>query len=212
MNQEEERLREDMARHGQSLFLRGLSGGASGNISVRLPGGGLLATPTGRSLGALRAGDLSLLDEGGAHLSGPPPTKEVFMHLACYRANAWCRAVAHLHSPHAVAFSCLPGLDAADCLPAFTPYMDMRVGPLPLAPYCRPGSPDIGAHLSRLMPGRRAVLLANHGPVVCGKNLDDAVCNSEELENAARIFFLLDGRGARPLMQEERAALLTKAG
>lgn len=200
-------LRRDMVRHGRSLFQRGMSGGNSGNLSARLPDGRLLTTPTGHSMGNLRADALSLLDARGTHLEGPPPTKEVPMHLACYAANPDCRAVVHLHSPHATALACLADLNPTDCLPPLTPYFVLRIGTLALTPYRAPGSPDIGADLARLLPGRTAVLLANHGSVVCGRNLSDAVANSEELEATARLYFILKGHAARPLGAEERTAL-----
>ena len=130
------------------------------------------------------------------------------MHLACYAANPECRAVVHLHSPYATAFSCLGGLDAEDCMPPIIPYFLIRIGGLPLAPYCKPGSPQIGEHILRLMPGRKAVLLANHGPVVCGKSLDEAVDNAEELESSARLYFILHGHEARTLTPAEREKLI----
>ena len=210
MDRQEEVLRKTMVLQGQSLFMRGLSGGSSGNMSVRLDCGGFLATPTGYSLGALEPDLLSELDSNGRHLSGPAPTKEVFMHLACYKANDTCNAVVHLHSPFAVALSCINGLDPDNCLPLFTPYAVMRIGMLPLAPYCKPGSPEIGHQLDRHMPGRTAVLLANHGPVVCGRNLEDAVCNSEEVEAAARLYFLLHGCSARALSPDQVQALMPR--
>ena len=204
---EEQRLRDAMVRYGYSLFMRGLSSGATGNMSVRLMDGSLLVTPTGCSLGRLNAEDLSTLNMNGDLMSGPPPTKEAHMHLACYAANPECRAVVHLHSPYAAALSCLDGLDAEDCMPQTTPYFLMRIGGLPLAPYCRPGSPKIGEYIIQLMPGRKALLLANHGPVVCGASLDDAIDNAEELEAAARLYFILHGHAARMLTPTEREEL-----
>ena len=204
---EEQRLRDALVRHGYSLFHRGLSCGSTGNMSVRLSDGSMLVTPTGYSLGRLIAGELSKLDKNGEPLSGPPPTKETFMHLACYQTDSKCRAVIHLHSPYATALSCLDGLNAADCMPPLTPYFLLRIGDLPLAPYCEPGSPKIGEHISRLMPGHTAVLLANHGPVVCGKSLDEAVDNAEELESSARLHFILQGQAVRMLSPAERDTL-----
>ena len=207
MLHEEQELRDALVKHGHSLFIRGFSHGATGNMSVRLADGSLLLTPTGCSLGSLNAGNLSKLDASGAFVHGPPPTRETHMHLACYAANPACRAVVHLHSPFATAFSCLDGLDSDDCMPPLTPYFLMRIGSVPLVPYCKPGSPQIGEHITRLMPGRRAVLLANHGPVVCGESLDDAVDNAEELEASARLYFILHGHKRRMLGSVERENL-----
>ena len=89
---------------GRALHAAGLSPGASGNISVK-DDDGVWATPTGTPLGGLSADGLSRLDHHGSPLCGPPPTKEVPLHLALYARLPAARAVVHLHSSHAVAVS-----------------------------------------------------------------------------------------------------------
>src|SRR5881409_158074 len=101
----ETRLREDICRFGRSLFERGLTPGSSGNISVRLPEGDWLVTPTNASLGFLDPARLSRLDARGRLLSGDAPTKEVPLHSALYETRPSAQAVVHLHSTHAVAVS-----------------------------------------------------------------------------------------------------------
>ncbi|SHN71918.1 3-oxo-tetronate 4-phosphate decarboxylase [Desulfovibrio litoralis] len=208
--QSENEIRNKMVQTGRSFFERGLSGGSSGNMSALLPDGCLLVTPTGSSLGGLIPERLSKISPNGEHISGDKPTKEVFMHQACYASRPDCKAVVHLHSPYAVAISCLADLQPDDCLPAITPYFVMRIGSLPLAPYIKPGSEVIGEQIRTLLPGRVAVLLANHGPVVTGKSLDDAANNSEELEDSCRLFLMLKGHKVRLLTEEERLALINK--
>ena len=100
----------------RSVFQRGLTGGSAGNMSLRVEGG-ILATPTGIPFGELTPGNLSLLDETGALVSGPKATKEAPFHLAWYKANPDHLAVVHLHSPWAVAVSCLADLDPGNPLP-----------------------------------------------------------------------------------------------
>ena len=200
--------REQLCRVGQSLHTRGLSGGASGNLSLRLPKGGFLATPTGCSLGDLIPEGLSLLDEAGNHVSGPRPTKEVFVHLACYAARPECGAVVHLHSPHAVAWSCLADLDPADAVPSLTPYGLMRYGRVALSPYRKPGSTALAEDMTRLMPQHKAVLLANHGAMMTGKDIVQAADNMEELESACRLALMLRALPVRALTAEEQQELL----
>ena len=101
---EETRMRDDICRFARSLFERGLTPGASGNISARLPDGGWLATPTNASMGFLDPARLSRLDAAGAHVAGDPPTKEIPLHAALY-ASSPAKAIVHLHSTHAVAWS-----------------------------------------------------------------------------------------------------------
>jgi ribulose-5-phosphate 4-epimerase/fuculose-1-phosphate aldolase len=191
-------MREQVVRLGRSFFERRLTFGRTGNISVR-QGDDILVTPTGASLGTLRADDLSTIDPTGRHVAGPAPSKEAFLHAAMYRARPTAGAVVHLHSTYAVAVSCLDGLDPADVLPPLTAYYVMRVGRLPLLPYHAPGDPALGPLAERTAAGNHALLLANHGPVVAGADLDAAADAVEELEETARLFLLLQGHRIRPL-------------
>ena len=100
----EARLREQIVRHGKSLFERGYGCGASGNISVRLDDG-LLVTPTNTCLGRLDPARLAKLAPDGTPISGDPPSKEGFLHLAMYQARADAKAIVHLHATYSVALS-----------------------------------------------------------------------------------------------------------
>ncbi|GAA4667763.1 class II aldolase/adducin family protein [Amycolatopsis dongchuanensis] len=155
--------RQDVVDLGASLFTRRLTHGRTGNISVR-DGDDILITPTGSSLGALTPDALSVIDRDGEHRAGPRPSKEAFLHLAMYRARPAANAVVHLHSTHAVAVSCLAGLDETNVLPPLTAYYAMRVGALPLLPYHAPGDPALGPLAERAAAASHALLLANHGP------------------------------------------------
>ena len=182
-----------------SLFARGYSVGSAGNISVHLPDGYLI-TPTNSCLGRLDPTRLSKLDADFRHVSGDPPSKEVFMHRAFYTARKDVGAVVHLHSTMATAVSCLPAVDPINPIPPLTPYFVMRIGRrLPIVPYYRPGNPQMEEAIHNAARNARAVLLANHGPVVCGKTLTDAIYAAEELEEAAKLFITLRGVNARLL-------------
>ena len=183
-------IREQMVVHGRSLFERRYTCGGSGNMSARLPDG-VLVTPTNSCLGRLERERISKLDGDGKLISGDPPSKEWALHLAVYRARPNAGAVVHLHSPHAVAVSCLNGLNPDNVLPPITPYFVMRIGRLPLVPYHPPGDPALAEAAGRLAARCRGVLLAHHGTVTVGRDLDDAVYNAEELEETARLFLML---------------------
>lgn len=192
------RLRERLCDLAASMFARGLTAGSSGNISVRTPDGGLLVSPTGSSFGRLDPGRLAHFDASGRQIGGDAPTKEMPLHAAFYQTRARTAAVVHLHSCHAVALSALPEADAEDFLPPITPYALMQLGRVRLLPYFRPGDPAMGEAVRGLAGRRSAVMLANHGPVVAGLDLEGA-CNAiEELEASARLALLL--RGTRPNM------------
>lgn len=202
----ETQLREQMAEFGKSLYDRGLAHGSAGNISVKLPDGYLL-TPTNSCLGRLDPAKISRLDGSGKLLSGDAPSKESFLHLNMYRERATSAAVVHLHSLHAVAVSCLDGLDVQNVFPPITAYAMMQVGQLALVPYYAPGDMALAEAVRKVAGKHHAVLLANHGPVVAGTSLTAAVYAIEELEQTAKLMLLLQGHPVRLLTPEQIADL-----
>ena len=203
----EHSLRMSMVKLGESLFNRGYSSGSSGNMSVRLPEGNILATPTNSSLGRLDPEQLSLVSIEGTLLSGAKPSKECTFHRAIYKARPSCNAVVHLHSTYATALSCLEGLDPADILRPFTPYYVMKVSPLPLIPYFKPGSQKLFDAIALQATAHASMLLANHGAITTGATLEQAVNAAEELEETAKLFFILQGKNIRYLTENEIADL-----
>jgi len=189
------------------LAASGLSPGSSGNVSLRR-GDELLVTPTRTALARVGPDDLALLGLDGERRDGPAPSKEVPLHLAVHRTRPDALAVVHLHSPYAVAAACLPvTADGTAPLAPLTPYQVLRVGDVPVAPYAPPGSAELAAGVARLAPTAAALLLANHGSVTAGADLDAAADLAEELEAAARLHFLLRGGPYRTLTAEAVAAL-----
>jgi ribulose-5-phosphate 4-epimerase/fuculose-1-phosphate aldolase len=208
----EQNLREQLVALGASLFARGYSVGSAGNISVRLDDGYLM-TPTNSSLGSLDPRRISRLDRDWQHVDGDKPSKEVFLHRAVLTARPEAGAVVHLHSTHATAIGCLatPGEPAP--IPPLTPYFVMRIGrSLPVVPYYRPGDAAMEPAVHAAALQARALLLANHGPVVSGKTLTDAVYAAEELEESARLALLLRGLPARELTPAQVDDLLSTFG
>ena len=208
----EQALRDQLVDLAASLFARGFSVGSAGNISAKLQDGYLM-TPTNSSLGRLDPARLSKLDSNFAHISGDKPSKEVFMHRAFYQARPDAGAVVHLHSTMATAVACLPDADPTNPIPPLTPYFVMRVGrTMPLVPYYRPGDPAMEPAIHQAAKNARAILLANHGPVVSAATLRDAVYAAEELEEAAKLFLLLRGHPMRLLTPPQVEDLLTTFG
>jgi ribulose-5-phosphate 4-epimerase/fuculose-1-phosphate aldolase len=202
----ESQLREQMAELGRSLYERGLAHGSAGNISVKLADGYLL-TPTNSCLGRLDPAGISRLDGNGKLLSGDAPSKESFLHLNMYQERAGSGAVVHLHSLHAVAVSCLDGLNPEDVFPPITAYAVMQVGRLALVPYYAPGDMALAEAVRKVAGKHHALLLANHGPVVAGSSLTAAVYAIEELEQTAKLMLLLQGHPTRLLTPEQIAEL-----
>ena len=201
-------LREEICLLAKSMFDRGLTAGSTGNISARTAEGGLLVTPTGTSFGRLDPARLAHFDAKGVQIGGDKPTKEMSLHAAFYDTRT-CGAVVHLHCCHAVALSMLPEVDPEDFLPPLTPYPIMLLGRVKLLPYFRPGDPAMGQAVRGLAGKRAAVMLANHGPVVAGRDLQSA-CNAiEELEATARLALLTRGLSPRGLSPEQVTDLVT---
>ena len=203
-------LREMICALAKSMYDRGLTGGSTGNISARTSGGGLLVSPTGASFGRLDPGRLSLFDVAGVLIDGDKPTKEMPLHSAFYDTRSTAGAVVHLHSCHSVALSMMPDVDVDNFLPAVTPYGIMKLGKVKLLPFFLPGDPAMGEAVRGLSGKRCAVMLANHGPVVAGKDIE-AACNAiEELEDTSRLAMITRGFDPRMLTQAEQQAIITK--
>ena len=202
-------IREELVRLAASLFERGFSVGSAGNISVKVEDGYLM-TPTNASLGRLDPQRLSLLDDQFNHVDGDKPSKEVVMHQAMYRARPQTGAIVHLHSTYATAVSCLAPAGESTIVP-HTPYLVMRMGShIPLVPYYKPGDPRMEQDIVEASEKAPALLLANHGSLVAGATLVQAVDSAEELEVSAQLELLLHGRETRPLTEGEIQALLTR--
>lgn len=186
-------LREQICLLAKSMFDRGLTGGSTGNISARTADGGLLVSPTGTSFGRLDPARLSHFDHLGQFIDGDQPTKEMPLHSAFYDTRSAAGAVVHLHSCHSVALSMMPDADPDNFLPPLTPYGIMKLGKVKLLPFFLPGDPAMGQAVRGLAGKRSAVMLANHGPVVAGKDVE-AACNAiEELEDTARLAMMTRG-------------------
>lgn len=181
-----------------SLFERGYAHGSAGNISVRV-GEEVWVTPTGQPLRGLAPDRLARLDLRGNPLNENRPSKEHPFHTAIYRVREDARAVVHLHSTYAVALSCLESFGGDEDLPPLTPYYYMRVAPLAVLPYFRPGSPRLAEAIEGVAAAHHCVLLRNHGLICAGASLSEAAGRAEELEQTARLHFILRGERTRRL-------------
>ncbi|MBM3748647.1 MAG: aldolase [Acidobacteria bacterium] len=208
MTQQERSILEELAAAARSLFARGYSFGTAGNISARL-GQRVFISPTNSSFARLAADALAEVDLEGQAAGPLTPSKEVHFHLAVYRARPQAGAVVHLHSTHATALACLRDLNLDDALPVLTPYYAMRLPCLPVAPYHPPGDPLLAPEVAARAVLSPALLLRHHGLIACGPTVAEAAALAEEIEEQARLFFLL-GERAQPLTAGQVAALRAK--
>ncbi len=199
-------LREQMVYFCRSLFERGLTFGSSGNMSASLDDGWLM-TPTNCCFGNLDPARITKLDSEGNVVSGDPPTKEQFLHMAMYEQRPDARAVVHLHSTYTTAVSCLNRQENEAVLPPITAYFIMRVGKLAFIPYYPPGDRSLADAVRKVAADHRSIILANHGSLIADQSLEKAVYATEELEETAKLFFILKGHETNYLHSDEVAEL-----
>ncbi len=190
---DESRIREQICATGASLYQRGYTVGAAGNISARLHDGWLI-TPTDACLGRLDPAELSKVDAGGQWVSGAKPSKTLVLHRGIYANDGEARAVIHTHSTHLVALT-LSGVWREDeVLPPITPYQVMKVGRIPLIRYRRPGDPQAAAEVAAQAGQVRGALFERLGPVVWERSVEQASHVLEELEETARLWLMTHPR------------------
>ncbi|HSI74226.1 MAG TPA: class II aldolase/adducin family protein [Fimbriimonas sp.] len=179
----EMQLRALMCEVGRRLWQKDLVGGAEGNISVRLSSRQILCTPTGISKGHMRPSDLVIIDNHGKPAGEGQPSSEIKLHLRIFASRKDCQAVIHAHPPIATAFA-LAGEDIPDDL---LPESAFVLGSVATVPFGEPGTEDLPNKIEPLLEDHKAFLLANHGAVVMGADLTDALFRMETLERVARL-------------------------
>ena len=191
----ETRIREEICTVGASLYQRGYTVGAAGNISARLDDGWLI-TPTDVCLGRLDPAELAKVDLAGNWVSGAKPSKTLALHQGIYQADPAARGVVHTQSTHLVALTLAGVWREDEVLPPITPYQVMKVGRIPLIPYRRPGDPVAAAQVAALAAQVRGALFERLGPVVWERSVSHASYVLEELEETARLWLMADPRPA----------------
>ena len=170
----------------QELNRLGLVSGASGNVSLLIPGSTPLVaiTPSRRSYRSMTAADIPVIDFEGDPLYGDlPPSSETMLHLAVYEARRDVRSVVHTHSVYA-SVCAVAGIEIP---PVIDEVVVIVGGSVRVAPYQPPGSEDLARGACQALEGRSAALLSNHGLVAVGHDLDAAMDVAVLVERAAQI-------------------------
>jgi L-fuculose-phosphate aldolase len=201
------RLRADVVDCSRRLHARGWVANHDGNVTVRLGEGRYLATPTATSKAAVGAEDLLVVDEGGARVSGArKPFGEIGLHLTVYRNRPDVNAVVHAHPPTATGFACA-GSGALERPFIAEAVVSLGVG-IPTVPFAAPGEAACRA-LAGFVAAHDAVLLANHGVLAWGADLEQAYLRMELVEHLARVALVAQQvGGVRPLPDGVIPALL----
>lgn len=175
---------------GKALFDRNKVNGSSANMSF-LYENTIYITGSGTCFGQLSETSFSRMSIEGEHLFGIKPSKEFPLHQMLYQSHSEIGAVLHTHSTYATLWSCIPHDNPQDVMPSPTPYLKMRVGKVQMVPFAQPGSTELFQLFKQNLCETRGYLLANHGPIVGNSNLLQAFYDIEELEETARISWML---------------------
>lgn len=186
----------------------GLVAGTAGNVSGRLPDGTVCATPASLPYGGMGVEDLVVVDPDGAVVDGTrPPTSELALHLACYRAFPEVAGVVHAHPVHASAFA-VAGLP----VPAVIEEAVLFVGgDVPLCAFRPSGSAALGEEACRHLADRGAALLANHGLVAVGTDPADALHVATVVERVAHVAWAARSLGEAVTVPADAVGALARA-
>ncbi|MCS7167809.1 MAG: class II aldolase/adducin family protein [Gemmatales bacterium] len=183
----ERALQEQICEIGRRLYQRGYVSANDGNISVRLNDREILCTPTMISKGFMRPEDICKVDYEGNQLAGHRKrTSEIFLHLAVYKHRPDVMAVVHAHPPHATAFAV-----AHEPIPkCILPEVEVFLGEVPIAEYETPGGQAFANTIVPYLPHTNTILLANHGTITFGPDLEKAYWNTEIIDSYCKILLL----------------------
>ncbi|GGL17417.1 fuculose phosphate aldolase [Sphaerisporangium melleum] len=200
------RERERLCEIGRTMVESGLVLGTSGNISVR-EGDLVAVSPGGVALDRLTPGGCPVLDMSGRVIEGElKPSSEVPMHLAVYASTA-AAAIVHTHSQYAVVVS-----STTDELPPMHYNVLLLGGPVRVAPYATYGTAELAGHVRAALEGRHAALMANHGAVAVGADLEQALERARLLEWLCAVYVQAKAIGVpRVLTEQELTAVVERA-
>ncbi len=191
------RLRERLIAAAREMAARGLSAGTSGNVSLRAPEG-ILITPSAMPYEALTPEMIPMLKPDGSHEGPYRPSSEWRFHLDIYLTRPDVGGVVHHHAPYTTALAM-----ARREIPACH-YMIARFGGAPLrcADYALFGTAALSAAVLAALEGRSACLMANHGGIATGRDVEAALAAATELEVLAQQYALSLAAGGPVLLSE----------
>ncbi len=210
--EDNEELRRGLIRTARAMNAARINVNTSGNVSARCVRGtrqGFVVTPTALSYRRMRTEDLVFVDEQGAAIGQRAPSSEWRFHRDIYRSRPEFHAIVHTHSPAATALACQHlGLPAFHYMVAVGGGRDIRC-----SKYATFGSQELSDCALEALEGRRACLLAHHGVIACGTDLERALALAIEVEQLARIYLSARLLGEPPtLSSEEMSRVIEKFG
>ena len=179
-------LREQICDICHKMWQLGWVAANDGNVSVKLPDGTFLATPTGMSKSFITPEKLVHIDQHGQILdasAGLKPSSEIKMHLRCYKEREDVGAVLHAHPPVATGYAVAnKPLDEYSMIETV-----IALGSIPVTPYGTPSTYEVPDRIAPYLGEHDALLLQNHGALTVGADLITAYYRMETLELFAKI-------------------------
>ena len=192
--------KEQVVRYGKKLIDRRLTTGSGGNISVCNREKNLVAiSPSGLDYYETTPEDIVILDIDGNLVEGKHrPSSEAGMHLAFYKNRADVSGIVHTHSKFATAIACM-GWE----LPAVHYLIGMAGHRVKCTGYATYGSDELAKKALETIGDSNAVLLANHGLIALGEDVDRAFSTAEHLEFVSEVYYLTKTLGTPNILSDE---------
>ena len=201
------KIREQMCEIGRRVYAKGFAAANDGNISFKLADDRVLCTPTRVSKGFMKPDDLCVVDMEGKQVTGKRKrSSEILLHLAIMKARPDVKSCVHCHPPHATAFAV-----AHEPIPKCTmPEFEVFLGEVAITPYETPGGQKFADTVLPYVKDTDTVILANHGTITYGSDLEDAYFKTEIIDAYCRILILAKQIGRVNYYSDEKAAELIR--
>lgn len=183
-----EQLKQEVLRIARKAYDEKLMAGTSGNMSAVTRDRRLMViTPSSYDYSLMEEHDIVITDLEGNVIEGHHrPSSEWKMHAEIYKHLPHVGAVVHTHSPYATSFA-VTHREIPVILIEMIPFLK---GKVEISPYAEQGSAQVGLNAVPILERKNACLMANHGVVAVGKNLDSAYINSVYTEDTAKIYYM----------------------
>jgi L-fuculose-phosphate aldolase len=195
------KIKQDICEIGRRLYEKGFAAANDGNITVRISDNEVLCTPTMHSKGFLKPDDISIVDMTGKQISGRKKrSSEALLHLEIYKQRADIKSVVHCHPPHATAFAV-----AREPIPqCVLPEVEVFLGDVPITKYETPGGQAFADTIIPFVNKTNIIILANHGTVSFGEDVERAYWWTEILDAYCRILMLAKQLGNVSYFNEQK--------
>jgi L-fuculose-phosphate aldolase len=195
------KLKQDICEIGRRIYAKGFAAANDGNITVRVGENEILCTPTMHCKGFLKPEDISTIDMTGKQLAGiKKRSSEALLHLEIYRQRPDVKSVVHCHPPHACAFAI-----AREPIPqCILPEVEVFLGDVPITKYETPGGQAFADTIQPFVKKTNIILLANHGTVSYGTDVERAYWWTEILDAYCRMLLLSKQLGRVNFFDEKK--------